>query len=176
MQSLVLPALVPWHDFFSLLGEAAATMTGLLFVAASVGSGIFSANRPGAVRMFLSSSVVHFACILTVCMIALAPIPNAALLGAMIAACGGFGLIYCGLALRDLARTGRVAAVDWEDRSWYCLFPVIGYLLETGAGVALARKAEAGGAVLALGLVILLLSAIHNAWDITVWSITRPRE
>jgi hypothetical protein len=29
---------------------------------------------------------------------------------------------------------------------------------------------------LALAVGILLVIGIHNAWDITVWSITRPRD
>lgn len=66
-------ALATWHDFYALLGEASATMIGLLFVAASVGSGVFSQSQRGAVRMFLSASVVQFATILGSCLVVLAP-------------------------------------------------------------------------------------------------------
>jgi hypothetical protein len=30
-----------WHDFFTLVGASAATLVGLMFVAASVGTGLF---------------------------------------------------------------------------------------------------------------------------------------
>ena len=40
-------ALAHWHEFYTLLGTASATMVGLLFVAATVGSGVFT---PSAVR------------------------------------------------------------------------------------------------------------------------------
>ena len=36
-------ALRPWHDFYTLFGAASATLIGLLFVAASVGTGVFPA-------------------------------------------------------------------------------------------------------------------------------------
>ena len=34
-------ALRPWHDFYTLVGTGSATLIGLLFVAASVGTGVF---------------------------------------------------------------------------------------------------------------------------------------
>jgi hypothetical protein len=61
-----------WHEFYTLLGTASATMVGLLFVAATVGSGVFSTDRRGALGMFLSASVVHFSSILATCLIVLA--------------------------------------------------------------------------------------------------------
>src|SRR5271170_4132864 len=103
MPSLV-QALTPWREFYMLLGQASATMVGLLFVAASVGAGIFSQNRRGALRMFLSASVVQFGCILAGCLIVLAPVPRWDYLGALILACGAFGLAYSAIAWRDAVR------------------------------------------------------------------------
>jgi hypothetical protein len=169
-------ALAPWHDFYTLLGGASATMTGLLFVAASVGSGIFSLDRRGALRMFLSASVVQFACILAGCLIVLAPLPRWELLGGLILACGLFGLSYSGMAWRDTVHDGLSARIDLEDRIWYAVAPAVGYFLVAGAGVALILRLERGCAALAVAMGTLLLVAIHNAWDITVWSVTRRRE
>jgi hypothetical protein len=45
-----------WHELYTLLGTASATMVGLLFVTATLGSGVFSTDRRGALRMFLSAS------------------------------------------------------------------------------------------------------------------------
>jgi hypothetical protein len=174
--SLVTAALAPWHEFFALLGAASATMTGLLFVAASVSSGVFSTNRNAALRVFLSASVVHFASILAVCLIALAPIRSSTLLSLLIAGCGCFGLAYYGIAYREMVRDRLIARIDWEDRIWYAVLPVIGYLFATGAGIAMAMRADLGCTLLALALGLLLLVAIHNAWDITVWTISRRKE
>jgi hypothetical protein len=171
-----LAVLSAWHEFYALLGDASATMTGLLFIAASLGSGVFSASRNASLRMFLSGSVVHFGGVLAVCLIALAPIKSSVLLSVMIVGCGGFGLVYYAIAWRDLVRDGLIARIDWEDRTWYAVVPIIGYLAETGAGVTLAIHLDVGCAVLAFALGILLNAAIHNAWDITVWSIRRRNE
>jgi hypothetical protein len=96
-------ALVPWHNFYPLLGAAYATMVGLLFVAASVVVGVFSQNRSGALRIFLSASVVHFSSILATCLMVLAPVQWWELLGGMILACGG---LRPGLFRHRLARHG----------------------------------------------------------------------
>jgi hypothetical protein len=169
-------AMAPWHEFYALLGGASATMVGLLFVAASVTAGVFSADRRAAQRMFLSASVVHFSSILAGSLIALAPIASWVLFGALVTAGGIFGLLYSGMAWRDGVRDGLTSRIDLEDRFWYAVLPAIGYLFETASGVALSARMDIGGAALALSLGVLLLAAIHNAWDITIWSITRRRE
>ena len=66
-------ALSHWQNFYTLLGTASATMVGLLFVAATVGSGVFSGSGRAALRVFLSASVVNFALLLASCLVVLAP-------------------------------------------------------------------------------------------------------
>jgi hypothetical protein len=169
-------ALASWRGFYGLLGEASATMTGLLFVAASVGSGMFRRDQRAASRMFLSASVVHFSGILAVCLIVMAPLQSQVLFGSLITAGGLFGLAYYGVTWRDTVRDGLIKRIDLEDRTWYAFLPVGGYLLETASGVALASRLPIGWSILALSVGALLLIGIHNAWDITIWSITRRQE
>jgi hypothetical protein len=169
-------ALGRWHEFYMLLGTASATLVGLLFVAATVGSGVFTSGRLAALRVFLSASVIHFSTILIACLVVLAPGENWLSLGLMIAGCGVFGLAYYGLAWRDMQRDGLTKRIDLEDRIWYAALPVIGYLFETACGIALACRLNEACTALALSMGMLLIVGIHNAWDITVWSITRPRE
>ena len=151
-------------------------MIGLLFVAASVGASIFSQNRPGALRMFLSASVVQFGTILANSLLVLAPVQHWELLGGLILACGVFGLAYSGMAWRDTVHDGLSARIDLEDRLWYAVAPAVGYLFEAGAGIALILRLGLGCAALAVAMATLLLVAIHNAWDITVWSVMRRKE
>jgi hypothetical protein len=73
-------------------------------------------------------------------------------------------------------RDGLAARIDLEDRVWYAVLPVVAYLFVAASGIMLALRAEAGWMSLAVSLGALLLVGIHNAWDITVWSITRRRE
>jgi hypothetical protein len=169
--------LAGWHEFYSLLGTASATLVGLLFVAATVCSGVFSSNRRAPLRVFMSASVVHFSGILAVCLIVLAPLQSWLQFGLLVLACGIFGLVYSGLIWRDTVRDSRlIAAIDLEDRIWYLLIPVVGYLMEAATGVALALRLDPGCTAVAVAVGVLMVAGIHNAWDITIWIITRPRD
>jgi hypothetical protein len=172
----VAEAMAHWHEFYSLLGTASATLIGLLFVAATVSSGVFRSDRRAPLRIFLSASVVHFSGILAICLTVLAPLPTWMLFGLLVLGFGVFGLVYCGLIWRDSVRDGLNAAIDWEDRIWYVLVPVVGYLLEVATGAVLALRLDPGCTALALAVGVLMVAGIHNAWDITIWIITRPRE
>jgi hypothetical protein len=167
-------ALAPWTSFYAVLGESAATMVALLFVAASVGSRTFQGSRASALRMFLSASVVHFTGILVVSLITIAPLHAWPVCGALVIAAGLFGLVYHVFAWRDAINDGLAKRIDREDTVWYCVLPILGYLLELAAGVLLALQRAAALPALAVSTGFLMIVAIHNAWDITVWSISRP--
>jgi hypothetical protein len=162
-----------WRGFYALLGEASATMVALLFVAASVGSGMFSNDRRAPMRVFLSASVVHFGGILAVSLIIQAPIRSEAVLGSLVVAGAVFGLGYYAVTWRDMVRDGLIKRMDMEDSTWYAYLPVATYLMEAATGVGLIRGFALGWPALAVTLGLLMLIAIHNAWDITVWSIGR---
>ena len=169
-------ALAGWHDFFALLGTASATLVGLLFVAATVGSRAFTSGRRAASRMFLTASVIHFTSLLVVCLIILAPGQSWKSLGLMVLACGVFGLGYFAVAWHDTVRDGLVAVIDWEDRIRYAGLPVVCYLSVAGSGIALVLRQHPGCTALGASTGLLLVVGIHNAWDITLWSITRRKE
>ena len=169
-------AMSQWQEFYTLLGTASATMVGLLFVATTVGSGVFSSGRTAPLRMFLSASVINFSSILVASLIVIAPGQSWESLGAMIVVCGLFGLAYYGAVTRDAIRDGLIKSVDLEDRTWYGVLPVIVYLFETGSGVAVAMHVDQGCVALAVSMGLLLVIGIHNAWDITEWTMTRRRE
>jgi hypothetical protein len=166
-------ALAGWHDFYVLIGTAAGTLVGLLFVAATVASGVFSQDRRAPLRMFLTATIVHFASVLAASLIMVLPITNWLLLGLMVLVCGLIGLGYSVLMVRDSVRDGLIRNVDWEDRTWYVILPVCAYVAEAGAGMMLADDVAAGCAVLAASIGLLLVVGIHNAWDITIWTVTR---
>ena len=62
-----------------------------------------------------------------------------------------------------------------EDRIYYAALPVVGHLLMGLAGLLLALQIALGGDVLAGAVLLLMVTGIRNAWDITVWIIMRPR-
>jgi hypothetical protein len=111
-------ALGRWHDFYTLVGTASATLVGLLFVAASVGAPRCACSSPPA------SSIS--AAFLAGCLVILAPLGGWELLGALVVTCGLFGLAHAGLAWRDTVSDGLIARIDLEDRVWYLVMPIVG--------------------------------------------------
>ena len=49
-------------------------------------------------------------------------------------------------------------------------------LVDGASGAVLALRLDMGCVALALSMALLLVVGIHNAWDITVWTVTRRRE
>jgi len=62
-----------WHDFYILLGTAAAALVALLFVAASIGADLISAQRSTATRTYMTPIIYHYTCVLFVSLLALVP-------------------------------------------------------------------------------------------------------
>ena len=163
----------PWHDLYMLLGTASATLVGLLFVAATVGSRYFTKETHPALRVFISPSVVHFACVFVGCLVAIAPTPNWAVAAAMIAVVGLFGLVYAFVVWRGMVRHGYHARLDTEDRVYYIAAPIALYFMFGGAAVLGCLHIEAACPVLAGASTALLLVGIRNAWDMTVWTVIK---
>ena len=166
-------AVSPWHDFYMLVGTASATLVGLLFVAASVGSGVYTKDKHPALRLFLSPSVFHFTSVLAACLIAIAPIRDWMLLGLLIGGEGLFGIAYAGLVWRKMVRHGFTATINLEDRIWYAPLPAVGYAIMAASGAALLLQRPDSCGWIALAMGVLLLVGIRNAWDMTLWTVTR---
>lgn len=161
-----------WHDFYALVGAASATLVGLLFVAASIGSSYFREEHRGPLGSFLTPTVAHFAAILFACLLACVPWRSACAFGVLLGAGALAGLIYSGVILYRLVFR-RTFRVDLGDRFFYALIPVVGYLALFAAAALLLMQPPLGVDLVAMTLLILLFAAIRNAWDMTLWTATK---
>lgn len=166
-------AVRPWHDLYIVIGSASATLIGLMFVAASVGTGVYSKDRYHALRAFLSPTVVHFACAVAACMFAIAPLRYWVLFGLLIGATGLYGIGYAAMVWRNMLRHGLTMPIDLEDRICYAAIPAVGYATMLAAGITLCDGYETGCALLAIAMGLLLLIGIRNAWDMTIFTVMR---
>ena len=83
-----------WHEFYTLLGTAAAALLALLFVAASIGAGILPRERSGPTRTYMSPVAFHYTAVLFVSAAALVPALTPLALGAVLACAAIAGLVY----------------------------------------------------------------------------------
>jgi hypothetical protein len=154
--------LAAWHEFYALLGTAAAALVALLFVAASIGASVLTPGG-GATRTFMSPVIFHYTSILLVSLIALVPTHTPASLGIAIVVVAGVGFGYSVLVCVRLIRNHTV---DLADRFGYGVSPLAAYAAMIAAGGLFLARKPAGANVLAAALVLLLVANIRNAWDL----------
>jgi hypothetical protein len=147
-----------WHEFYILLGTAAAALVALLFVAVSIGAGFLSRESASATRTFMSPVIFHYASVLFLSLIALIPTHTAISLAAAIGVVAAVGLLY---SVMILIRVIRDPVGDTADALAYGACPLVAY---------------AGANVLATALLVLLLVNIRNAWDLAVALARRQTE
>ena len=161
-----------WHDFYTLVGTASATLVGLMFVAASIGASVFSERNRHALQAFISPTVVNFAAALFVCIGVMIPSQTWLSLGLLLAAGGVAGLVYAGRVWAEVIIRRRYH-IDAVDRLFYATVPLLGYLLVLASGIMLLLGTRWSAEVTAAALVVLLFAGIRNAWDMTTWIMMR---
>src|SRR5215471_16284731 len=161
-----------WHDFYMLVGTASATLVGLMFVSASIGASIYNESHRGAMRAFVTPTVVHFSAMLFICVLVMVPSHTFMTLGVLLGIGGLLGGGHSGIVVFTLLVRHRFT-VDFSDRMFYALIPVLGYVLVATSGIMLLMQASWSFNVIAAAVLVLLVAAIRNAWDMTVWAVIR---
>lgn len=164
---------VEWHEFYSLLGTAAAALVALLFVAASIGAGYISAERASATRTFMSPVLFHYAAVLFISLIVLIPTQTLTTLGLSITFVAGPGLIYAAFILVRVVRNPAADVADWLG---YGGSPLVAYAATLIAAGLLVAHSQRGANVLAGALLLLLVVNIRNAWDTMLALVRRQSE
>ena len=173
MEGNITELLHRWHEFYLLIGTAAGTLIGLMFVAASISASYMTEKHQAGIQSFYTRTVAHFSTVLITCVVLLAPL-TARPFGVILLAIGGAGLGYASFVWVRMGRRGFTSTIDLADRFWYALSPVAGHLLLIAAAVMLLLVGDDYSLeLLAAAIVLLLLAAIRNAWDITAWAVTR---
>jgi hypothetical protein len=165
--------IAPWHDFFVLIGTAAATLIGAMFVVVSIGIGFLSRDRSLAIRVFLTTTVVHLSTVLFGCMLTLVPVltPRSQAIIAGIA-----GLVGVGYSVHVIWGFRQHRGTVLSDWFWYAVFPLAAYgVVAVAAGLGLYDTTE-GLDLFAAVLTALLVAGIRNAWDMLVFLVTSSRD
>jgi hypothetical protein len=161
-----------WHDFYIFLGTVAATLIGAMFVVASIGAGFLTRAHGPQIRTFLTPTVIHLASIVLASAAALVPTLTWPSLSVAFGIGGAGGMAYSALVGWRVARTN----VDGGDRVWYALIPLIGYAIVLASALSVVFHAAPDFAALAVGLVLLLVASVRNAWDMIVFFASRDRD
>jgi hypothetical protein len=162
MQEAVLSPLATWQNFYVIIGSAAATLTGLMFVVMTLR--VRGRRSSGALGAFATPTVVHFGAVLLVAALLSAPWQALWPAGLLLGLSGLGGVSYVIIVLRRARRQVDYQPV-LEDWLWYMLLPLVSYTALVVAAIVLPGQPAPALFVIAAATVLLLFIGIHNAWD-----------
>lgn len=169
------PPFEHWHEFFLLVGTAAAALVALLFVAASVGAGYLSFAKAAPTRTYMTPVIVHFSAVLFACAAGLVPWHSATVLALVAGGASAVGLMYSVvLSIRVLG--DRLETVEFDDRLCHGIAPPVAYAIGVAAAVLFHRNSPYATAAFAVALLLLLAVNIRNAWDLTLFMVRKHTE
>jgi predicted membrane channel-forming protein YqfA (hemolysin III family) len=159
--------LAPWHEFYALLGTAAAALVALLFVAVSIATSVLTPDQESRrnTRTFISPVVFHYANILFLSLTALVPTQTWQSFGLVIGLASIGNVIYASVIA---IRVHRSTQSDLADRFDYGAIPVACYASGLAVAALLFAENSVGLDILAGAALLLLVINIRNAWDLMV--------
>jgi hypothetical protein len=157
-----------WHDFFMLVGAAAATLMGLVFVGVSLG-GNTGRGSMRTLHTFVSPIVLHFSYVLLLAAAFVVPTHRPWTLAAL---SGGLALALLTVmvgVLRGLVAHHRDGAVDLDHWVWHFALPLVTSLATLGASAALIHAEPWAIELLAASAALLLVVGVRNSWKLVTW-------
>jgi hypothetical protein len=158
-----------WHDFFLVMGAAAGTLIGSMFVVVSIGSGMVKGSTLAS-RIFVTPTIVHLAVVLMGCAFVMMPTLGRLMLGSV---AGVAGIVFLAYAARNVFHIRLRDAVEWSDHVWYGYCPLLAYAIMVVGAVLVLKSDRHAIEMLALAMALLVISGIRNAWDLILFFLER---
>src|SRR4051794_22539365 len=86
-------ALRGWQNFYFMMGGAAATLAGLMFVALSLGQHLIGETTRDQMKVFAMPSIIYFVSVLLLAGVMLVPIFSPVGIAVVLFVSGGYGLL-----------------------------------------------------------------------------------
>lgn len=164
---------VGWDNFYVVLGTSGGALIGIMALVATLTSGNDHSKALRGQRLYLTPTVFHMAAVLTLSAVELAHTAERAFHLLLMAALVLYGLGFAVVIAVQLARADRSSAPHWSDFWCYGFLPAAVYGLLAIALASTAAWPVQACYAFALGLLVLLLVAIRNAWDLVTWLAPR---
>jgi len=170
IQGPELPFLSDWQNFYMLIGTAAATLTGLMFVVTTLIAGIDAhlSTLNAAVSAYNTPTVVHFGTVLLLAGLLSAPWQTFSSLSLLLGLLGLGMVVYSIIVMRRMRRVPNYQST-LEDWSWYIAFPLLANLLLILAAFMLPKNPSSALYMVGSAMMLLLLVGIRNAWDMVTF-------
>lgn len=170
MQEAGLALLTNWQNFYIIIGSAAATLAGLMFVVITLIAGIevqVSSVNEG-ISAFNTPTVVHFCAVLLMAGILSAPWQAFSNVGLLLGLSGLGGVLYLIIVIQRV-RNLTFYQTPLKDWLWYIAFPLIAYIALIVAAIVLPANPAPALYMISAVMGVLLFLGIHNAWDLVIY-------
>ena len=177
IQGSELSLLSNWQNFYMLVGTAAATLTGLMFVATTLFAGLdtHESIANAGISAYNTPTVVHFCVVLLLAGILSAPWDTFSSVRLLLGIFGVGMVFYQLIIMRRMRRMPHYQST-LEDWLWYMVFPLIANVLLILAAFVLPKNPSPALYVVGSAMILLLLVGIRNSWDnVTFLAVRRAR-
>lgn len=166
MQGSELPLLSNWQNFYMIMGTAAATLTGLMFVVTTLFAGLNThveiANA--GISAFNTPTVVQFCAVLLLAGIFCAPWQTFSTISLLLGLLSGIMVFYQIIVMQRMRRMPHYQST-LEDWLWYMVLPLLANIMFIIAAILLSKNPSLALYLVASAIMMLLLIGIRNAWD-----------
>jgi len=168
MQNLFAEGVLRWHDFYALVGSAAASLIGLLFVSVSMHIDIMAQAADNEARILAVQTFSSFLYVLVIALVFMVPAQNPWGLSLPLLAMGILGCLRMLQTWRRFfrARNAGDPSKDTHYSLWHLAYPTLSYVALAMVSLAALRGRVQALAWLLIVVVMLLLDATRSAWDL----------
>ena len=160
-----------WGEFFLMAGGAAAVLIGLIFVVISLMQDRSRSSVLAGSRLYMGPIVLGVSFVLALSAAALTPGIEPRCFALVTGIVALWGLVRGVMSALGIARLKD--EVHWTDIWFYGVIPSLIYLALGGVAIGFWTGQAWAGHALAAVIVVLLLSAIRNEWDLITWIAPR---
>ena len=159
-----------WENFYVILGSSAGALIGLQFVVVTLVAEFRIPDQQRAGAAFATPTVVHFVAVLVLSALVAAPWETVAPLAVLWGITGASGGVYTLLVIRRM-RTQQAYRPQMEDWLFHTVLPLAAYVAIVAAAAVAGDHVRPALETVAVAALVLLLSAIHNAWDAVTYHV-----
>jgi hypothetical protein len=159
-----------WQNYYSLTGEAAATLIGLMFVALTFAEGVIQGETAKIFRIWVEPTLYNFIQALAISVIAEMPLLPLWIFGWIVLLNTGYRLLRWWEVLASFKGPEAPGDLDRDDWLDQVVFPGLSFILAFVSAVGLLLEAAWAPLGLALYVFMLLMLGIKNTWTQFAWT------
>lgn len=175
-------SLADWQGFYVITGSSAGALTGLMFVVVALavdrpppGAASGSASGSEARSIYSTPTVTHFSIVLLIAAIMTMPLHRTLSAAICLGATAAIGVTLTGLTGLRMKRL-RVYSAVAEDWLGHVVLPFLSYALLLVGACVLGVVQPLALVFVAIAVLALLFTGIHNAWDVALYIVNMQTE